>query len=196
MRLDRKFWELMLNEERVEEAELFVTHAVVADSTEEEALISIGIRNFDCVIVAIGNDMQSSILTVLLLKELGVKKVIAKSLSKHHGQVLDKLGADWITYPERDMGERVANQLLSPNVLNYIELSKEYNVEEILIPAKMAEKSLRELDIRSKYNVSAIAIVRKGDIIISPLSEQIIHKGDLLVVIGSKVDLARFSNVE
>ncbi|MCZ2257584.1 potassium channel family protein [Sporosarcina sp. G11-34] len=185
-----------VNEERVEEAELFVTHAVVADATEEEALISIGIRNFDCVIVAIGNDMQSSILTVLLLKELGVKKVIAKSLSKHHGQVLEKLGADWITYPERDMGERVANQLLSPNVLNYIELSKEYNVEEILIPSRMAEKSLRELDIRSKYNVSAIAIVRKGDIIISPLSEQIIHKGDLLVVIGSKVDLARLSNIE
>lgn len=185
-----------VNEERVEEAVLFVTHAVVADSTDEEALISIGIRNFDCVIVAIGNDMQSSILTVLLLKELGVKKVIAKSLSKRHGQVLDKVGADWITYPERDMGERVANHLLSPNVLNYIELSKEYNVEEVLLPPRMAEKSLRELDIRAKYKVSAIAIVRKGEIIISPLSNQIIHKGDLLVVIGSKKDLARFSNVE
>jgi len=185
-----------INEERVDEAELFLTHAVVADSTVDEALISIGIQNFDCVIVAIGNDMQSSILTVLLLKELGVKKVIAKSLSKRHGQVLDKIGADWITYPERDMGERVANHLLSPNVLNYIELSKEYNVEEILIPPRMAEKSLRELDIRAKYNVSAIAIVRNGDIIISPLSNQVIHQGDLLVVIGSKKNLARFSNIE
>ena len=179
-----------------DEAVSFLTHAVVADSTEDEALISIGIRNFDCVIVAIGNDMQSSILTVLLLKELGVKKVIAKSLSKRHGQVLDKIGADWIINPEKDMGERVANHLLSPNVLNYIELSKEYNVEEILIPQRMAEKSLRELDIRAKYNVSAIAIVRKGDLIISPLSNQIIHEGDLLVVIGSKKNLARFSNIE
>jgi len=185
-----------INEERVDEAVSFLTHAVVADSTEDEALISIGIRNFDCVIVAIGNDMQSSILTVLLLKELGVKKVIAKSLSKRHGQVLDKIGADWIINPEKDMGERVANHLLSPNVLNYIELSKEYNVEEILIPQRMAEKSLRELDIRAKYNVSAIAIVRKGDLIISPLSNQIIHEGDLLVVIGSKKNLARFSNIE
>lgn len=185
-----------INEERVEAAGLIVTHAVVADSTDEEALISIGIQSFDCVIVAIGSDMQSSILTVLLLKELGVKKVIAKSLSKRHGQVLDKVGADWITYPERDMGERVANHLLSPNVLNYIELSKKYNVEEILIPAKMTGKSLRELDIRAKYNVSAIAIVRNGDIIISPLSNQIIHKGDLLVVIGSKKNLDIFSNVE
>ena len=186
----------MCNEERVEDAELFVTHAVVADTTEEKALISIGIRNFDCVIVAIGNDMQSSILTVLLLKELGVKKVIAKALGKHHGQVLDKLGADWIIYPERDMGERVANQLLSPNMLNYIELSKEYNIEEIIIPPRMAEKSLRELDIRAKYNVSAIAIVREGDIIISPSSDQIIHKGDLLVVIGNREDLGKFSNIE
>lgn len=184
------------NEERVEDAELFVTHAVVADTTEEKALISIGISNFDCVIVAIGNDMQSSILTVSLLKELGIKKVIAKAIEKRHGQVLDKVGADWIIYPERDMGERVANQLLSPNMLNYIELSKEYNIEEIIIPSTMAEKSLRELDIRAKYNVSAIAIVREGDIIISPSPDQIIHKGDLLVMIGNREDLVKFSSIE
>jgi trk system potassium uptake protein len=185
-----------LSEEKVENALTFVTHANVADSTEEQALTSVGIRNFDCVIVAIGNDMQSSILTVMLLKELGVKKVIAKALGKRHGQVLEKVGADWIIYPERDMGERVANQLLSPNMLNYIELSKEYNIEEIMIPPKMAEKSLRELDIRAKYNISAIAIVREGDIIVSPSPDQIIHKEDLLVMIGNREDLAKFSSIE
>jgi trk system potassium uptake protein len=185
-----------VNEERVEDAGLYVTHAVVADTTEEQTLKDVGIRNFDCVIVAIGSDMQSSILTVLLLKELGVKKVIAKALGKQHGQVLDKVGADWIIYPERDMGERVANQLLSPNLLNYIELSKEYNIEEIVIPSRMAEKSLRELDIRAKYNISAIAILRGADIIISPSPDQIILKGDLLVLIGDKEDLARFSSIE
>jgi trk system potassium uptake protein len=185
-----------LSEEKVENALSFVTHANVADSTEEQALTSVGIRNFDCVIVAIGNDMQSSILTVMLLKELGVKKVIAKALGKRHGQVLEKVGADWIIYPERDMGERVANQLLSPNMLNYIELSKEYNIEEIMIPPKMAEKSLRELDIRAKYNISAIAIVREGDIIVSPSPDQIIHKEDLLVMIGNREDLAKFSSIE
>jgi trk system potassium uptake protein TrkA len=185
-----------VNEERVEDVELYVTHAVVADSTEEKALTSLGIRNFDCVIVAIGNDMQASILTVMLLKDLGVKKVIAKALSKRHGKVLERIGADWIIYPERDMGERVANQLLSPNMLNYIELSKEYNIEEIIIPSKMAEKNLRELDIRAKYNISVIAIVSEGDIIISPSPEQTIHKDDLLVVIGSRDDLANFSSIE
>lgn len=152
------------NAQRVEDAELSVTHAVVADTTEEQALNSVGIRNFDCVIVAIGNDMQSSILTVLLLKELGVKKVIVKAQDKHHGKVLDKIGADWVIYPERDMGERVANQLLSPNMLNYIELSQNYNIEEIIIPPSLANKSLRELDLRAKYNVTAIALVRSGEI--------------------------------
>jgi len=183
------------NEEKVEDAELFVTHAVVADTTETKALRAIGISNFDCVIVAIGNDMQSSILTVSLLKELGVKKVIAKALGKRHGQVLEKVGADWIIYPERDMGERVANQLLSPNMLNYIELSKEHSIEEIMIPSKMAEKSLRDLDIRAQYNVSVIAIVREGDIIISPSPDRIIHKEDLLVMIGKREDIARFANI-
>ena len=182
--------------ERVENAELSVTHAVIADTTEEETLNSIGIRNFDCVIVAIGIDMQSSILTTLLLKELGVKKVIAKALNKNHGQVLTKVGADWVIYPERDMGERVANQLLSPNMLNYIELSKEYNIEEIIVPMSMKGKSLRELDLRAKYNISVIAIVSNGEIIIAPSPDQDIHEKDMLLVVGNKEDLAVFANIE
>ena len=185
-----------VSEERIDEAELYVTHAVIADSTDEKALTSMGIRNFDCVIVGIGNDIQSSILTVMILKDLGVKKVIAKALGKLHGKLLERIGADWIIYPERDMGERVANQLLSPNMLNYIELSKEFNIEEIMIPEKMAEKSLRELNIRAKYNVSAIAVFREGNVIISPSPDEIIHKGDLLVMIGNREDLAEFANIK
>ncbi|MFD6209207.1 potassium channel family protein [Peribacillus sp. NPDC060253] len=185
-----------ISEERVENAELSVTHAVIADTTEEEALKSMGIRNFDCVIVAIGNDMQSSILTTLLLKELGVEKVIAKALNKNHGQVLTKVGADWVIYPERDMGERVANQLLSPNMLNYIELSKEYNIEEIILPMSMKGKSLRELDLRAKYNISVIAIVSNGEIIIAPSPDYNIHEKDMLLVVGNKEDLAVFANIE
>lgn len=185
-----------VSEEKVEDAENYVTHAVVADTTEEKALTSIGIRNFDVVIVAIGNDIQSSILTCMLLKDLGVDKIIAKAQGKRHGHVLDKIGVDWLVFPERDMGERVANQLLSPNMLNYIELSKEYNIEEIMIPSKMAEKSLRQLDIRAQYNVSVISIISDGDIIVSPSPDQIIHEGDLLVVIGNRQDLSKFSSIE
>lgn len=185
-----------INEDKVEDAESIMTHAIVGDSTDVEVLKSAGIRNFDCVIVAIGNDMQSSILTTLILKELGVKKVIAKATSKTQGRVLEKVGADWVIYPERDMGSRVAHQLLSPNVLNYIQLSEEYNIEELKIPSSLTEKSLRELDLRAKYNISVIAIVCNEEIIITPSPDHIIHEGDLLVVIGSREDLAQFVNMQ
>ena len=185
-----------LFEEKVEAAEGYVTDAVIADSTEEKALTSLGITDFDCVIVAIGNDIQSSILTVVLLKNLGIPKIIAKALGKRHGQVLEAIGADWVIYPERDMGERVANQLLSPKLLNYIELSKNYNIEEITIPLRMAGKNLKELDIRAKFNVSIIAIVRNDDIIVSPSPEELLQPEDLLVTIGSRKDLAKFSSLE
>ncbi|TDL63429.1 TrkA family potassium uptake protein [Rhodococcus qingshengii] len=184
-----------IDEERIDDGKLSLTHAVVLDSTEEESLKSVGIRNFDYVIVAIGNDMQASILTVMLLKEMGVQKVIAKALNKRHGQVLSKVGADWVIHPERDMGERVAHQLLSPNVLNYIELSSEYNIEEIMVPPSMATKSLRELDLRANYNVNAIAILSNEDLIITPSPDQIIQNGDKLVVIGHREDLNDFTNI-
>jgi trk system potassium uptake protein len=185
-----------INNELVDDIKSSVTHAVALDSTDEESLKSVGIRNFDYVIVAIGNDMQASILTVMLLKEIGVKQVIAKALNKRHGQLLEKVGADWVIHPERDMGERVAHQLLSPNVLNYIELSKEYNIEEIIIPPSMKKKSLRELDLRAKYNVNAIAILSHENLIISPSPDQIIQNGDKLVVIGHREDLNDFANIK
>ncbi|RUL49038.1 MULTISPECIES: TrkA family potassium uptake protein [Lysinibacillus] len=185
-----------INEESVENAEPYVTDSAIADSTEEKALKSLGITNFDCVIVAIGDDIQSSILTVMLLKNLGIKKIIAKATSKRHGQVLETIGVDWVIYPERDMGERVANQLLSPNMLNYIELSKDYNLEEIILPKKMVGKNLRELDIRARFKVSVIAIIRSGDIIISPSPDELLQNEDILVTIGNRNDLAKFSNLE
>jgi trk system potassium uptake protein len=185
-----------IDEERIDDGKLTLTHAVVLDSTEEESLKSIGIRNFDYVIVAIGNDMQASILTTLLLKDMGVKKVIAKALNKRHGQVLTKVGADWVIHPERDMGERVAHQLLSPNVLNYIELSSEYNIEEIMIPPGITSKNLRELDLRAKYNLTAIAVVNNENIIISPSPDQILQEGDKLVVLGNRENINQFANIK
>ncbi|WP_043932575.1 potassium channel family protein [Bacillus sp. EB01] len=193
---DQEVLGLDIDEEVVEEAEGNLTHAVVADSTDKQALDSVGIRNVDCAIVAIGDDMEASILTTLILKEVGIKKVIAKALNNNHGRVLEKIGADWIIYPERDMGERVAHQLLSPNVLNFIELSQKYSIEEIKIPTTMYGKSLRDMDLRAKFNLSAIAIVRDGDIIISPSPEQIIYGDDLLVLLGTKRDLKEFANID
>ncbi|ATP39781.1 potassium uptake system protein [Solibacillus sp. R5-41] len=185
-----------IDEETVEDAEVYITEGIISDSTDEKALTSLAITNFDCVIVAIGDDIQANILTCMLLKNLGIKKIIAKAIGKRHGQVLEAIGVDIIIYPERDMGERVANQLLSPNTLDYIELSKDHNLEEIIIPEKMVGKNLRELDVRAKFNVSVIAIIRKGDIIISPSPEELLQKEDILVTIGNKNDLIRFSSID
>lgn len=103
---------------------------------------------------------------------------------------------DWIIYPERDMGDRVANQLLSPNTLDYIELSKDHNnIEGTIIPSKMVGKNLKELNIRAKFNVSVIAIIRTGDIIVSPSPEELLQREDLLVTIDKRSDLARFSSL-
>lgn len=186
-----------IDEEKVEDALAYVTEGVISDSTEEKALSSLDITNFDCVIVAIGDDIQASILTCMLLKNLGIQKIIAKAIGKRHGQVLEAIGVDLIIYPERDMGERVANQLLSPNTLDYIELSKDHNLEEVITPSKMIGKNLRELDVRAKFNVSVIAIIRKGDmIIVSPSPEELLQKEDILVTIGSKNDLVKFSSID
>jgi trk system potassium uptake protein TrkA len=185
-----------ISEERVEDAEPYITQGIIADSSDKKALIPLDIDNFDCVIVAIGNDIQASILTVMLLKNIGVKKMIAKAVGKRHGQVLEAIGVDWIIYPERDMGERVANQLLTPNRLDYIELYNEYNIEEIMIPARMAGKSLRELDIRAKYKINVISILRNGDVVVSPTPDELLHREDILVTLGKKNDLEKFSKLK
>lgn len=180
------------NEERINENIQFVTHAVAADSTDERALREIGIRNFDVVVVAIGVDIQASILTVLTLKELGVKKIVAKAQNERHGQVLYKVGADRVVFPERDMGVRVAHNLISANVLDFIELAADYSVAEVVVSSKFVGKNLRQLDIRKNYEVNVIAI-RSGDKFnIAPSPEEVIQYGDVLVVIGNNKDLKAF----
>lgn len=182
-------------DEKVDSVEHFFTHAAVADASDEKALKALGIRNFQCVIVAIGNDIQANILTTMLLKNLSIEKIIAKAVSKRHGQVLEKIGVDWVIYPEKDMGERVANQLLSPNVLNYIELSKEHYIEEIKLPVKMIGKSLSELNFRAEHNINVIALVRNGEVIVSLSPEQALQQDDILIVIGNRNDLAKFTDL-
>lgn len=180
------------NEERINENIQFVTHAVAADSTDERALKEIGIRNFDVVVVAIGVDIQASILTVLTLKELGVKKIVAKAQNERHGQVLYKVGADRVVFPERDMGVRVAHNLISANVLDFIELADDYSVAEVVVSSKFVGKNLRQLDIRRNYEVNVIAIKSGDKFNIAPSPDETIQYGDVLVVIGNNKDLKAF----
>ncbi|NGQ94452.1 TrkA family potassium uptake protein [Brevibacillus sp. SYP-B805] len=180
------------DEERVNDAIEHVTHAVVADTTDETALREIGIRNFDVVVVAIGADIQASILTTLQLKELGVKKIVAKAQNERHGQVLYKVGADRVVFPERDMGIRVAHNLISTNVLDFIELAEDYSVAEVVVSNKMVGKTLRQLDVRAQYGVNVIAIKSGDKFNIAPRPDDVIAANDILVVIGNNMDLKEF----
>lgn len=180
------------DEHRVQEISAKVTHAVTADSTEEDALKSLGIRNFDVVVVAIGQDIQASILTSLILKELGVPMLIVKAQSELHGKVLTKIGADKVVFPERDMGQRVAHHLISPNILDYIELSPDYSIVEIKASGSMLGRSLKDLDIRAKYRCNVMAIKTDKEMNIAPHATDLIHDGDVLVVVGRNDDLRKF----
>lgn len=182
------------NEDKVNEYASIASQAVVADSTDENVLKSLGIRNFDHVIVAIGDNIQASILTTLILKELGVEKITVKATNDYHEKVLKKIGADHIVHPERDMGERIANNMISNNVLDYLELSDRHSIVEIVANERLHGHSLLELDIRAKYGINIVAIKRNNDIIVSPLASEVIYAGDILIVIGADQDIDRFES--
>ncbi|OLO25362.1 potassium transporter Trk [Alkalihalophilus pseudofirmus] len=182
------------SEEKVNEFMNYSTHTVIANGTEESMLQSLGIRNFDFVIVAIGENIQSSILCTLLLKELGVKNVWVKAQNDYHHKVLEKIGADRIVHPEKDMGIRIAQHLVSEKIIDYIELSDEYSIVELLATEKVANRSLIQLDIRAKFGCTILAFKRKEQVIISPLPDDLIHLNDILIVIGHKNDLKRFED--
>ncbi|MGG1611459.1 potassium channel family protein [Paenibacillus barengoltzii] len=183
------------NEEIVEELSDRLTHTVVADATEEEVLKSLGVRNFDCGIVAIGTDIQMSILAAILLKDLGIKTVVAKAISLLHGRALEKLGVDRVIYPERDMGVRVAHQLVTPNLLDYIELSKEYSIVEMKVPTCLNHKSIGDLNMRARFGCSIVAIHRNGGILVAPTAMDQLNEGDIMVIIGSKKNIEQFESI-
>ncbi|WP_338469973.1 TrkA family potassium uptake protein [Niallia sp. XMNu-256] len=181
-----------IDEERVDEYSTIASHAVVANTTDEKALKSLGIRNFDHVIVAIGDDIQASILTTIMLKELGVKKVTVKAQNDYHEKVLVKIGADHVVHPERDMGKRIANNIISNSVLDYLELSDEHSIVEIVASEKIHGHSILQLDVRAKYGINIVAIKRQDEIIVSPQANETIYEQDILIVIGADSDINRF----
>lgn len=170
-----------------------VTHAVQADVTDEASIKALGIRNFDVAIVAIGSNIQSSILATLIVKELGVKYVVAKAQNQLHGNVLGKIGADRVVYPERDMGVRVAHNLGSSNILDYIDLSPEYSILEINALPEWEGKSLETLNIRGKYGINVMAIKQGTEINITPSPTDKIKRDDVMVVIGHNKDLKKLT---
>jgi trk system potassium uptake protein TrkA len=166
-----------------------VTQAIQAEATDEATLKSLGIRNFDVAVVTIGADVQSSIMITLLVKELGIKYVVAKAQNELHAKVLYKIGADRVVFPERDMGIRVAHNLCSSSILDYIELSPDYSIMELTAIEEWEGMSLRELNMRNKYGINVMAIKRGSSINVSPQADDIIKPNDIMVVIGGTEQL-------
>ena len=179
------------SEDRVNEYMNIATHAVVANAQDEMTLRSLGIRNFDHVIVAIGEDIQASILVTLMVKEMGVPNILAKAQNEYHARVLDKIGADMVVHPERDMGIRIAHKLVSRNILDYIELSSEFSLAEVRVTnPKFYNKTLAELNFRQRFGLTVVAIRRsKTEVIASPDASEIVRENDNLLVIGDTADV-------
>lgn len=183
------------NEARVNEYRDIVTHAAVADAQDEKALRSLGVRNFNTAIVAIGDDIEASILVTLMIKEMGVHRIVAKAQNEIHGRVLTRIGATRVVHPERDMGIRLAHHLTFTNIMDYLELSEEYSIAEISVTNKsFLNKSLQELNFRQCFNLNVIGIRRNHHLVVSPGPDEIVQLDDGLLVIGEIKDIDRMDN--
>ena len=185
-----------ISEEIVQNISQTVTYAVQADATDENSIKSLGISNFDVAVISIGANIQASLLVTLMIKELGVKKVIAKAQNELHAKILYKIGADRVVFPEREMGIRVAKNLVSKNVLDFIEFAPDYSVMEVLVLDEWIGRSLIEIDMRSRYGINVMAIKHGDDINISLIGTYEIKKDDILIVIGNNSDLQKIERAE
>ena len=166
-----------------------VTQAVVGNAQDKEVLRALGVKDFDCAIVAIGDSLSDSVLATMNLKELGVRYVVCKAHDETHRQVLKKLGADRVVIPEQENAARLAKSLSSHNVLDYIELSEDYGIIDVPAPKSWWNKSLIELNVRAKLGVNILAVKREGEITVSPSADFRISEGDIMVVLGDTAAL-------
>ena len=180
--------------ESVQRIENKVTYAVVADARDENVLRSLGVKNYDCAIVAIGTDLAASVITTLNLKELGVPQVICKATDETQKRALEKIGAVRVLIPEREIGIKLAQTISSTSILDFIELSREYGLAELPTPAHWAGKTLRELNVRAKYGVNIIALKSGSKVNVSPAADAVLQADAVLVVVGTNEQLAKLKS--
>lgn len=193
------------NQELINRVSDIVTKAVQTDSTDESSLVACGIKDVDVAVVSMGEDIESSILTTALLKNLEIKEIVARACTPLHAQILKMVGATRVVFPEEDMGIRVANSILSPGVLEYIELGADYTLAEIEAKSKDIGRTINELELKAKYGINVLIIKRKifevGENIEKTIEKEVkvlptagykIQEGDVLVVVGSSEDIESF----
>lgn len=166
-----------------------VTHAVVGDAQDKEVLRSLGARDFDCAVIAIGDDLAASVLVTMNLKELEVPYIVCKAHDETHRRVLEKLGVDRVVIPEQEHAQRLGRSLFSHNVLDYIELSQDYGILEVPAPKSWIGKSLKELNVRAKLGINIIAVENGSKTNVSPAGDCCVRPGDILAVLGDNYAL-------
>ncbi|ASB87764.1 TrkA family potassium uptake protein [Bacillus sonorensis] len=180
------------SEEKVNEYSPYATYTVCANAVDENTLKQIGIRNIDHAFVSFGDDIEASILTSLLLIEIGVPQVWSKAQNDYHQKVLKKIGVNRIIQPEKDMANRIAGHITSEKMIDYVELSPNYGIVEIVATKKLDGRSLGEIDVRANYGCNIVGIKRGGQFIVAPSAEDIIYENDILIVIGQTRDIETF----
>ncbi len=194
--------------EKIQAISDLATFAVQCDATDERALKAVSVQNVDVAVVSIGENIEASILIVQTLKEMGIKQVIAKGVTAQHGKILKNLGVSEVIFPERDAAIRLARRLVSPNVLEYLELAPGFSVEELTVPDHMSGLRMREAKIQETYNVNLIGIRKKVTRMVkgrmttdevfnvTPSLDDVIEKCDILVLVGKQEDLQRLTQSE
>ena len=189
------------NEEAVQRLSDVIGAAVVLDATDERALRTAGVQDVDVAVISIGENIEASLLAVMLVKDLGVPRIIAKAVSPLHGRILERLGVNRVIFPEREMAMRVAHSLVVANVLDYIELSRDFSIIEMPAPDEFAGKSLKDLQLRNRFGLTLIAIKRKtgtgdGEVTnVAPTAEDEIQAGDVLALLGPNERLAQLDRL-
>lgn len=177
-------------ESLVQDLSTQLNYVVCGDASDKKTLQSLPLEDIDVAVVAIGN-VERNMMCTMLLKELGIKQVVAKAINNLHGAMLNKIGADKVVYAERDMGERVAHNLISAGVMDYIELSSEISVMSLSIPTEFVGKNLIESDLRRRYDVNVVAIKRDGRTMVNPKAQEVFQPGDEIIVLGTHEGVKR-----
>ena len=178
------------DESIVQDLSMQLPYVVCGDASDKKTLQSLPLEDVDVAVVAIGN-VERNMMATMLLKELGIKQVVSKAINSLHGAMLSKIGADKVVYAERDMGERVAHNLISAGVMDYIELSSEISVMSLPIPTEFIGKNLIEADLRRRYDVNVVAIKRDGRTIVNPKAQEVFQPEDEIVVLGTHEGVKR-----
>jgi len=179
--------------ERVQEVQKHAVQAIIADATQKKVLEELGLEKMDAVILSLGKDLGATVLITLYLRDLKVKKIVAKIANEDHGRILERIGATDIVFPERDMAFRLAQALTAPNILDFLPLSPEYSIIELAPPKEFVGKSLGELQLRRRYGINVLAVKQlvPEKLIVNPGADFVIKDSDILYVLAKQDDVER-----